>query len=148
MKIGELAKMTNCQVVTVRYYERAGLLAPPDRSEGNYRVYTLVHAERLAFIRNCRTLDMTLDEVRQLLSLRDNPASDCSGVNELIDGHIEHLAARITSLQVLQKQLMDLRKSCTEGREVADCQILHQLNVGGNHLGEEVSSHVGRSHNH
>ncbi|MDZ4194447.1 Cd(II)/Pb(II)-responsive transcriptional regulator [Ectopseudomonas chengduensis] len=148
MKIGELAKMTNCQVVTIRYYERAGLLAPPDRSEGNYRVYTLVDAERLAFIRNCRTLDMTLDEVRQLLSFRDNPASDCSGVNEMIDGHIEQVAARITSLQGLQKQLMDLRKSCTEGREVADCQILHQLNVGGNHLGEEASPHLGRSHNH
>ncbi len=91
---------------------------------------------------------MTLDEVRQLLSFRDNPAGDCSGVNKLVDEHMEHVATRITSLQALQKQLMDLRRSCTEGREVSDCQILHQLNVGGNHLGEEVLSHVGRSHNH
>lgn len=129
MKIGELAKITNCQVVTIRYYERAGLVPPPDRSEGNYRVYNLTDAERLAFIRNCRALDITLDEVRQLLSFRDHPADDCTGVNELIDRHIEHVATRIAALQALKKQLTGLKNSCTKGHEAADCQILQQLNT-------------------
>ncbi|WP_022962639.1 Cd(II)/Pb(II)-responsive transcriptional regulator [Halopseudomonas pelagia] len=131
MKIGELAKMTRCQVVTIRYYESAGLLPPPRRSEANYRVYDAVHVERLAFIRNCRALDMTLDEVRQLLSFRDHPADDCGGVNELIDQHIEHVASKIAALQALKKQLSALRKSCTEGREAAYCEILQRLTITG-----------------
>ena len=71
MKIGELAKLTDCQVETIRYYEREGLLPEPARSEGNYRLYTQAHVERLTFIRNCRSLDMTLEEIRSLLNLRD-----------------------------------------------------------------------------
>ncbi|GAD65023.1 MerR family transcriptional regulator, partial [Aquipseudomonas alcaligenes] len=57
MKIGELGKQADCQVETIRYYEREGLLPVPGRSEGNYRVYGKEHLERLVFIRNCRTLD-------------------------------------------------------------------------------------------
>ena len=70
MKIGELAKLTDCQVETIRYYERERLLPEPARSEGNYRLYTQAHVERLTFIRNCRSLDMTLEEIRSLLNLR------------------------------------------------------------------------------
>ena len=73
MKIGELAKLADCQVETVRYYEREGLLPAPARSGGNYRLYSSEHVERLTFIRNCRTLDMTLDEIRSLLALMDRP---------------------------------------------------------------------------
>ncbi len=73
MKIGDLAKATDCAVETIRYYEREKLLPEPARSEGNYRMYTQAHVERLTFIRNCRTLDMTLDEIRSLLQLRDSP---------------------------------------------------------------------------
>ncbi|QOF86876.1 MULTISPECIES: Cd(II)/Pb(II)-responsive transcriptional regulator [unclassified Pseudomonas] len=139
MKIGELAKWANCQVVTIRYYESAGLLPPPERTGGNYRIYTPTHAERLAFIRNCRTLDMTVEEVRQLLSYRDNPENDCNGVNELIDEHIELVATRIAALQALNKQLTDLRKSCAKGREAADCRILQHLSNSGQHLAEEAA---------
>ncbi len=73
MKIGELAKLTDCQVETIRYYEKENLLPEPARSEGNYRLYTQAHVERLTFIRNCRSLDMTLEEIRSLLSLRAYP---------------------------------------------------------------------------
>ena len=88
MKIGELAKLTDCQVETIRYYEREGLLPEPARSEGNYRLYTQAHVERLTFIRNCRSLDMTLEEIRSLLNLRDSPQDQCESVNALIDEHI------------------------------------------------------------
>lgn len=74
MKIGVLAKQADCPVETVRYYEREGLLPAPARTEGNYRLYSSEHLERLTFIRNCRTLDMTLDEIRRLLALMDSPA--------------------------------------------------------------------------
>ena len=64
MKIGELAALTNTQVETIRFYERENLLAEPSRSDGNYRIYGAAHAERLSFIRHCRGLDMTLDEIK------------------------------------------------------------------------------------
>lgn len=148
MKIGELAKLTNCQVETIRYYEREGLLPSPKRTEGNYRFYTREHLEKLAFIRNCRTLDMTHEEIRQLLRYRDDPTSNCAGVNELIDEHIEHVRSRIASLQTLQAQLIELRRNCSAGGEASACEILHQLTQGENIQIDEVCSHVGRSHKH
>ena len=67
MKIGELAKLTDCPVETIRYYEKENLLPPPARTDGNYRIYGEAHAQGLSFIRHCRSLDMTLDEIRVLL---------------------------------------------------------------------------------
>ena len=146
MKIGELAKLTDCQVETIRYYEREGLLPEPARSEGNYRLYTQVHVERLTFIRNCRSLDMTLEEIRSLLNLRDSPQDQCESVNALIDEHIHHVKARIDGLLALQEQLLDLRQRCGGGNQ---CGILQQLEVSGGIAASEAEpSHVGRSHGH
>lgn len=98
MKIGELAERSGCLVETIRYYERIGLLAPPERSSNNYRAYNEQHAERLLFIRHCRALDMTLDEIRTLLNFRDRSEQNCIGVNELLDKHIGHVVERIRFL--------------------------------------------------
>ncbi|WP_462401512.1 Cd(II)/Pb(II)-responsive transcriptional regulator [Pseudomonas sp. Marseille-QA0332] len=147
MKIGELATATDCAVETIRYYEREGLLPEPARSESNYRLYTQAHVERLTFIRNCRTLDMTLDEIRSLLRLRDSPEGQCDSVNALIDAHIAHVQARIDGLQALQAQLLELRRQCTA--QGSACAILQQLEVnGGVSVPEAEHSHVGRSHGH
>jgi Cd(II)/Pb(II)-responsive transcriptional regulator len=149
MKIGELARQTHCPVETIRYYEREGLLPPPARSGGNYRVYGAAHSERLTFIRNCRTLDMTLDEIRRLLALRDSPEDSCDSVNRLIDEHIEHVGARIASLQALQAQLVELRDGCraSDAGAIDECTIVRQLNEGCM-PGEPSPSHVGRAHGH
>lgn len=147
MKIGELAKATDCAVETIRYYEREGLLPEPARSDGNYRLYTQAHVERLTFIRNCRTLDMTLDEIRSLLRLRDSPDGQCGSVNALIDEHIEHVQARIDGLVALQAQLVELRLQCNA--QGSECAILQQLEVNGAvTVPEGEHSHVGRSHGH
>ena len=127
MKIGELATLADCPVQTIRYYEREGLLPPPARSDGNYRLYSPEHSERLTFIRNCRSLDMTLNEIRGLLNLRDRPQEDCASVNQLIDAHIQHVQARVASLQALQEQLLELRQRCAAAQEVEHCPILQQL---------------------
>lgn len=71
IRIGALAKRSGCEVVTIRYYEKEGLMPKPARSGGNFRLYGDVHIERLQFIRHCRSLDMTLSEIRALLGLRD-----------------------------------------------------------------------------
>src|ERR1700720_740241 len=69
LTIGDLAKATGTKVVTVRYYEQAGLLPAPPRTSGNYRTYGADHLNRLRFIRRCRDLGFTLDQVRDLLRL-------------------------------------------------------------------------------
>lgn len=150
MKTGELAKLADCQVETVRYYEREGLLPAPARSEGNYRLYSSEHLERLTFIRNCRTLDMTLDEIRSLLALMDRPEESCEGVNSLVDEHIEHVQARVTSLLALQQQLVELRHRCATKRGVNECGILQRLNTTGgvSALADDGRTHVRKSHSH
>jgi Cd(II)/Pb(II)-responsive transcriptional regulator len=127
LKIGELARQTGCPVETIRYYERDGLLPVPGRSEGNYRLYGIEHVERLLFIRRCRSLDMTLDEIRVLLRFRDTPEDNCEAVNELLDAHIGHVAARIRELQRLEKQLRTLRRQCRVSRQARECGILNEL---------------------
>ncbi|MDX3908110.1 MAG: Cd(II)/Pb(II)-responsive transcriptional regulator [Pigmentiphaga sp.] len=127
MKIGELAARTGTPVETIRYYEREGLLPPPARTPGNYRVYGDAHAERLQLVRNCRALDMTLDEIRRLLRLCDDPRENCGEINALLDEHIGHVAARIAELKALQKTLKALRGRCQEETAASDCGILQGL---------------------
>ena len=127
IRIGELARLTGCEVVTIRYYEKEGLLSEPARSSGNYRLYGEAHIEQLQFIRHCRTLDMTLGEIRALLGLRDNPAQDCSEVNALLDTHIQQVEARIEALLQLKQHLAALREKCAGIRPVKSCGILQGL---------------------
>jgi Cd(II)/Pb(II)-responsive transcriptional regulator len=127
LKIGELATRTDCLVETIRYYEREGLLPEPARTEGNYRLYTDTHVERLQFIRHCRSLDMTLEEIRNLLRFRDRPNENCSVVDALLDEHIEHVATRIKELKSLQKNLRGLRSLCQQAQATKDCRILQSL---------------------
>jgi Cd(II)/Pb(II)-responsive transcriptional regulator len=145
MKIGELAKATGAQVETIRYYERKGLLPETTRTEGNYRIYGEAHAERLSFIRHCRSLDMTLDEIRILLRFKDAPTENCSDVNALLDEHIGHVAARIRELRMLERQLQVLRELCHEARDAAHCGILNELAQAARNPGE-VPSRAGHGH--
>ena len=124
MKIGALAEATGTPVETIRYYEREGLLPPPARAENNYRLYLPAHVERLAFIRQCRNLDMTLDEIRALIALRESPAQDCGEVNALLDEHIGHVAQRIRELRALEKELKSLRARCATPHSLSECGIL------------------------
>lgn len=127
MKIGALAEATGTPVETIRFYEREGLLPPPTRAENNYRMYLPLHVERLAFVRQCRGLDMTLDEIRGLIELRESPAQDCGEINTLLDEHIGHVAQRIGELRALEKDLKTLRARCTSPHAIAECGILSGL---------------------
>ena len=127
MKIGELAARAKCQAVTVRYYEKEGLLARPVRSRSGYRLYTEADADRLMFIRHCRDHGMALAEIKALLKLREAPDSDCSAAGELVDRHIAEVEAQIRSLKRLKDHLVHLRKKCPHGGAVSACGILKGL---------------------
>lgn len=127
MRIGELANRAGSQPETVRYYERLGLLPQPERTEGNYRIYDDGHLERLRFIRNCRAIGMTLEEVRRLLYFRDRPDLACHEINQLLDTHIARLEEQLRDLHRLEKYLRELRTCCDSPRTAGDCGILAQL---------------------
>ncbi|WP_019139756.1 Cd(II)/Pb(II)-responsive transcriptional regulator [Noviherbaspirillum massiliense] len=148
LKIGELGARTGCNIETIRYYEREGLLPEPARSDGNYRLYGSEHVERLTFIRHCRSLDMTLDEIRTLLAFRDAPEQNCGEVNALLDEHIGHVEARIAELKLLEKQLRRLRCLCSQAQAARDCGILQGLATEAPALPDSPAekSHVGHVH--
>jgi Cd(II)/Pb(II)-responsive transcriptional regulator len=127
MKIGELAEATQCTVETIRYYEKERLLPKPDRTTNNYRLYGPKHLERLRFIRNCRALGMSQEEVHALLHFVDQPSSNCESVNLLLDEHIAHVDVRIKELANLKSQLATLRNKCQSKRKIKECGILHGL---------------------
>ena len=127
MKIGELARNAQCTVETVRYYEKAGLLSEPARTEGNFRVYGPEHLERLRLVRNCRALDMSHEEIHTLLKLANQAGDDCGAVNAVFDQHIAHVDTRIHELTQLKLQLSSLRERCSTGQGVDACGILQGL---------------------
>ena len=127
MRIGELAKSAQTRVDTIRFYERVGLLPKAARTASNYRTYSHIHIERLAFIRRCRGLDMSLDEIRELLKFCDEPHLKCSAVNELVDRHIIEVESRIVELQKLARELRRLGSICRTPSRAKDCQVLQAL---------------------
>lgn len=127
MKIGELAAQTGTSVDTIRYYERLGLWPLPARTEGNYRHYRSEHVERLNFIRHSRALGVSLEDVRTLLRLKDDPHADCRGVDQLLASHLNRVAQQIAALQALATQLQALRACCQGPSRAADCGILDGL---------------------
>lgn len=127
MRIGELAKCTGTDVETVRYYEKAGLLAEPLRNAAGYREYKEEHQERLQFIRHCRSLQISLANIRVLLNLKGNPSAGCQSVNDLLDHHIERIRTQMETLRSLESQLTALRHQCGEPHSIEKCGIIQNL---------------------
>ncbi len=116
MRIGELSKATGVDIETIRFYEKSGLLPGPARSDNGYRDYAHAHLERLAFIRHCRALDMSLADVAQLLaSLDTEDAEQLAQVDGLVEAQLARVRARLASMLALEQQLVALKARC-DGR--------------------------------
>ena len=127
MRIGQLARSVGVDTQTIRFYEREGLLPPPDRQDNGYRIYTERHVERMDFIRRCRILELSLAEIHELQRDQGAPHQPCRVINTLLDDHLAHVRSRITDLQVLEKQLTSLRASCNDDRDIGACGVLEGL---------------------
>ena len=127
MRIGELCQATGVNIETIRYYEKEGLLPAPARTDNGYRNYGATHLECLSFIRHCRTLDMPLAEIKQMLDFVAHPEADCDDINRLIDEQLARVRVRLKSMRALEKQLSQLRAHCGAGHTAAECGILHEL---------------------
>lgn len=144
LRIGELSQATGIGHETIRYYEKAGLLPAATRSGNGYRAYGTSHLERLAFIRHCRALDISLADVKRLLEFVDQPSIDCGDINRLIDAQLNRVRARLKSMQALEQQLTVLRSQCDENHTARECGILHEL-VAAAH-GEACACHEDEPH--
>lgn len=123
LTIGKLASATGTKVETVRYYEKAGLIAAPARTDGNYRSYRTEDLERLRFIRRTRDLGFSLEQVRALLSISGQRDRDCGTVDAIATEHLTEVDRKIADLIALRRELADVVSSCAGGT-VAECRIL------------------------
>lgn len=123
--IGELSQRTGVNIETIRYYERAGLLPSPPRTEGGHRLYADAHRKRLAFIRRSRELGFTLDEIRNLLRLAQGGHA-CGEVQEAALAHLKDIRRKIADLRRMERTLADTAARC-EGGTAPDCPIIDVL---------------------
>jgi MerR family transcriptional regulator, mercuric resistance operon regulatory protein len=123
---GVMAARTGVNIETVRYYERIGLLPEPPRSTGGHRIYDEEMLRRLNFIRRCRELGFTLDEIRGLLQLVDGGAYTCGEVELLTAAHLEDVRHKLADLKRLEKVLREMVASC-KGGEVPECPVIEVL---------------------
>lgn len=129
MAIGEVSRRTGANIETIRYYERVGLLAPPNRA-GRYRRYDAAGVRRLVFIRRARALGFTLDEVRTLLNLAEcDGKTTCAEVREIAASHLVEVKAKIADLRAMERTLMDAVRRCDVG-EVSGCPLIEALSAG------------------
>ncbi|TXL80391.1 heavy metal-responsive transcriptional regulator [Vineibacter terrae] len=129
LTIGKLAARAHVTPDTLRYYEREGLIEPPEKSAAGYRLYGDDDVVRLHFIRQAQDCGFTLAEIRTLLSLRSREAACCGEVRALAVAKNRQLAARIKAMRAMTRTLDRLIAACDDtGRPIDRCPILSAFN--------------------
>ncbi|HEB79077.1 MAG TPA: MerR family transcriptional regulator [Rhodospirillales bacterium] len=123
LTIGALSKHTGCNIETIRYYERIGLLPEPPRTEGGHRDYDEDHLKRLAFVRRGRELGFTLDQIRGLLRLVDGGDFTCADVQRITLSHIAEIRDKISDLRKMERVLKEMVSKC-EGGDIPECHVI------------------------
>jgi MerR family mercuric resistance operon transcriptional regulator len=126
LKRAELAGRTGCNLETIRYYEKMGLLPEPPRDANSYRVYDNRHVRRLRFILRGRELGFSLEDIRGLLELVDGGTQTCAEVKGRTEHHLSDVRAKIVDLQKIESILAKTAALCS-GNSVPDCPILEAL---------------------
>ena len=128
--IGAASRHTGCSVPTIRYYEEVGLLPAAPRTEGNQRHYDDAALRRLAFIRRCRDFGFTIEQVRELVGLVDQPGRNCVEVRDVAQAHLDEVQKKLADLRLLQASLSAFVCNCNAacaGGPAVDCTILEDL---------------------
>jgi len=123
--IGELSRRTACNIETIRYYERIGILPEPPR-RGRYRRYGSEDVSRLGFIRRSRELGFTLIEVRALLGLAAGGHASCAEARDLAASHLKDVRSRLSDLRRMERVLADAVRACDAG-SAPGCPLIDAL---------------------
>ncbi len=127
-----VAKQTGCTVPTIRYYEEIGLLPPAARTGSGQRHYGQAALRRLMFIRRCRDFGFSIDQVRELVGLVDEPDRPCIEVREIAALHLVEVRRKLEQLRELEASLVGFVGSCDTacaGGAAVDCAILEDLSL-------------------
>lgn len=133
LRIGALAKQTGTNAPTIRYYEGIGLLRSAGRQAGNQRVYSDADVKRLTFIRRCREFGFSIEQVRSLVALMQDPTSSCSHARDLAQDHLVAVRTKLAELKALERSIAAFVTSCDTscaGGAGPDCVILDDLSKG------------------
>ena len=123
---GQIARHTNLKAETVRYYETCGLLHSPARSAGGHRIYTEDHAKKLIFIRRCRELGFTVNEITALIDLSEEHHKSCSRVRDVTATHLVAVKQKITDLKKMERVLQKMVHQC-DATSSPECPIIETL---------------------
>ena len=131
IKIGELAEQSQVNLQTVRYYEREGLLPKPPRLASGYRVFSRDAVRRVRFIKRAQELGFSLKEIKELLSIRVDPRSDCADVQKLATAKLADIDQKIRTLQAMKRVLTKLATACPGRGPSTECPILESFEPDG-----------------
>ncbi|MCZ6560493.1 MAG: helix-turn-helix domain-containing protein [Gammaproteobacteria bacterium] len=126
MQIGQLSKKTGCNIETIRYYEKRGLLPSPPRTAGGYRLYDSDHLKRLTFVMRSRDLGFSMAEIEKLLSLVDEHQLTCHDMHQQTLAHVGDIQSKIADLKRLERVLTEIASKCSDGT-VPECPIIDAL---------------------
>ena len=110
MQINTFAQKTYLAAKTIRYYEGIGLLPPPKRLENGYRTYDETDIERARLVAGARRLDLSLDDIREILDLRDRQIAPCRVMLNLLAEKADEISRRIAELQHMETELRELHR--------------------------------------
>lgn len=119
MFIRDLAQATGIPPKTIRYYESIGVLPSPARAANGYRRYIPADVARMRFVASARSLDFSLDDIREILAFRERREAPCRYVLDLLERKTAEIEQRIADLQALKRDLVHLRQQA-EGLSVDD----------------------------
>jgi len=122
----DLARLTGCNLETIRYYENIGVMPEPPRNAKNYRNYDQSHVTRLNFVMRARDLGFTLEEIRELLALVDGGIQTCGEVQAVASRHLESVRDKITDMRRIEQVLSETVAQCT-GDDVPECAVIDAL---------------------
>ncbi len=127
--IGQLAKQSQVNIETIRYYERRGLIPKPARRESGYRQFSADVIGRIRFIKHAQEVGFTLKEISELLSLRVDPKSTCAEIKRRTEAKITEVEEKIQALNRMKKALVKLRLTCSGRGPTSECPILDALDT-------------------
>jgi len=126
LSIGLLAKASDVKVPTIRFYEEIGLLPQARRAANDRRIYDQDAVRRLAFIRHARQLGFSVDAIRDLLDLSDNPDRNCGEANRLAAQQLHDVESKIAQLEGLRVELVRMVDAACNG-QAGDCRVIEAL---------------------
>jgi len=131
LTIGRLARQAGLGIETIRFYERQGLITPPPRTDANYRMYPVEDVARLKFVKRAKNLGFTLNEIKELLTLRHDPQASKADIKQRTIAKIEDIKKKIDDLTRIRAALEHLAVSCDGHGPLEECPILAALDTDG-----------------